>query len=57
MYNIFFIYSSVNRNLGGFHTLAIVNSAAMNIRMHVSFELEFLSFPDIGPRLGLLDNM
>ena len=37
MYHNFFIYSSVDRHLGGFHVLAIINSAAMNIGQHVSF--------------------
>ena len=37
MYHIFFIYLSVDGHLGYFHVLAIVNSAAMNIRVHVSF--------------------
>ena len=37
MYNIFFIYSSVNGHLVCFHVLAIVNSAAMNNGVHVSF--------------------
>ena len=35
--HIFFIHSSVDRHLGHFHVLAIVNSAAMNITVHVSF--------------------
>ena len=35
----FFIHSSVNRHLGCFHVLAIVNSAAMNIGIHVSFSI------------------
>ena len=36
MYHIFFIHSSVDRHLGCFHVLVIVNSAAMNIVVHVS---------------------
>ena len=35
----FFIYSSVNGHLGCFHVLAIVNSAAMNSGIHVSFSV------------------
>ena len=34
-----FIYSSVNGHLGCFHVLAIVNSAAMNIEVCVSFQI------------------
>ena len=38
-------------NLGCFHTLAIVNGAAMNIGVHVSFQISFWCFRYI-PRSG-----
>ena len=43
MYHIFFIHSSVDGHLGCFLVLAIMNSAAMNIGMHVSFWVIVLS--------------
>ena len=41
MYHSFFIYSSVNEHLGCFLVLAIINSAAMNVGVHVSFSILF----------------
>ena len=55
MYHMFFIHSSVNEHLGCFHALTVVNSAAKNIGVHVSFELWFSS--EIYPGVGLLDYM
>ena len=42
-YHIFFIYSSVDRPLGCFLVWAVVNSAAMNNGVHVSFWTMILS--------------
>ena len=47
----YFIHSSVNGHLGYFHVLAIVNSAAVNIGVHVYFSV--LIFSGYMPRSGI----
>ena len=39
MNRIFLIRSSVSGHLGCFHVLAVVNSAAINIQVHMSFSI------------------
>ena len=51
MYHIFSMCSSVGGHLGCFHVLAIINSAGMNIGMHVSFRIIIFSL--YMPRSGI----
>ena len=37
-YHIVFIHSSVDGHLDWFHVLVIINSAAMILRVHISFQ-------------------
>ena len=50
-HHIFFIHSSVDGHLGCFHVLAVVNSAAINIGVHVSFWI--MVFFGYMPRSGI----
>ena len=54
--HIFFIHSFVDGHLGCFHVLAIVNSTVMTLVCMYLFKLEFYSFLDICPGVGLLDH-
>ena len=54
MFHIF-IHSSVNGSLDSFRVVAVVNSAAINSGVHVSFQISFLFFFFSGymPRRGI----
>ena len=51
MYYIFFIHSSAEGHLSCLHVLAIVNSAAMNIMVHVYFQI--MIFSGYMPKSGI----
>uniref|UniRef100_A0A8D1ENB0 Uncharacterized protein n=1 Tax=Sus scrofa TaxID=9823 RepID=A0A8D1ENB0_PIG len=51
MFHIFFSQSSLDGHLGCFHVLAILNSIAMNIGMHVYFQITVSS--GYMPRSGI----
>ena len=51
MHHVFLIHSSVDGHLGCFRILAVVNSAAVNIGVHVSFWIMF--FFGCMPRSGI----
>ena len=54
--HIFFIYSSVDGQLGFFHILAFVNNAAMKWECKDLFKMLIAFLLDIYP-VGLLDRM
>ena len=50
IYYIFLIPSSLDGHLGSFHVLAIVNNAAMNIGVRVSYRISVFVFSEYTPR-------
>ena len=56
MYPIFFIHSSADGYLGRFYVLAIINSAALNSGVHVSFQIMIFLWID-AQEWDLLDHM
>ena len=56
-YHIFFVHPSVDGNLGCIHILAVVNDAALNIGVHVAFEISGFFWGDKYPGMELLDCM
>ena len=53
IYHVIFIHWSLDRHLGYFYILAIVNSATMNIVVHVSFQINMFTFFGYIPRTGI----
>ena len=53
IYHIFFNQSPVDGHLGCFHVLAIVNCAAMNTGVQVSFRIRVFVFSGYMPKSGI----
>ena len=49
--------SSAGARLGGLHVLTTVNSDIVKIGVHVYFQINGVSFPDIYPGVELLDHV
>ena len=52
IYRVFLVQLSVDGHLGCFHVLAIVNSAAVNTAVHISFRIKIFIFSGYMPRSG-----
>ena len=59
MYHSFLIHSSADGHLGCFHVLAIINSALMNIEVHVSLSdiISSVYMPRSGKEVGIYDHL
>ena len=55
-HHIFFNHSPISGHLGIFNILAIINNAAINIRVRYLFEIVILFPLDTNPDVGLLDH-
>ena len=55
-YHIFFIHSSVDGHLSWFHILAVVNNAAVNIEVYVSFQIGVFGFFRYIPRSRIAES-
>ena len=53
IYHLFFIHLSVDRHLGCFCIFATVNSAAVNVGVHVSFQISVFVFFRCIPKSGI----
>ena len=52
IHHVFCIHLSAD-DMDSFHVLTIVNTAAMNIKVHVTFQIKIFIFPIYMPRKGI----